>query len=100
MIGGARTASGGTTYYAVARGLETGITTEWAKAGAWTNGVRGALHKSFPTLAEAQEYMAASAANLSVERRPAGAAGAGAGAAASTAVPLAAGAARMAVDTD
>jgi hypothetical protein len=44
-------------YYAVARGREPGVYTEWGQAGRQVNGFSGALHKKFSTRAEAQRFV-------------------------------------------
>ena len=53
-------------YYAVARGVQPGIYTDWPTAEKMVKGFSGALYKSFATRAEAETFMA----NNNVGRAP------------------------------
>ncbi len=44
-------------YYAVAKGLKTGVYTTWDECKKQTSGYPGAIFKSFPTEAEAKQYV-------------------------------------------
>ena len=48
--------------YAVRRGRKTGIFNSWAQCKAQIDGFSGAVYKSFPTLAEAEAYLAGGSA--------------------------------------
>ena len=44
-------------WYAVARGLRPGIYTTWDECAQQVVGVRGAIHKSFPTREQAEDFI-------------------------------------------
>lgn len=58
-------------FYAVKRGIQTGVFESWAEAEPLVTGFPGAAHKSFATRAEAEAYMAIPAPRIRIFMRTA-----------------------------